>query len=355
MASLPKTMKAWVFPRAGKARDALAFKSKWQMPAAPKAGEIMMKVSYASINRADHDLMGTRIPFRRNAIPAMDFVGNVIQAGPLASTSATSTSSSSSSSSSQSGIRTGMTVAGTVPLMSVLRGAGSLAEYLVVPASAVAEKPSGMDETVAAGLMGVAGQTSATLLRNAKLSKGDRVLVNGASGGVGSVLVQVLNSMGVHVTGVCSGKNADLVRTLGAEEVIDYTAAASTPVALLTLSSSPNFTSFDVIIDCVGNEELYRHSPAYLNPAGRFLTIAGNLLLSFKYPYLPVFLGGIPRSYTHVVSQGGGAAAREVANWFEKGLVKNTPIDSIFDMENAVQAFERSASARAVGKVLVKI
>jgi NADPH:quinone reductase-like Zn-dependent oxidoreductase len=223
--TLPKTMKACIVHRAGKARDVLSLDKRWPMPPAPRAGEIMMRVSYASINPADVNLMGTSIPFRRNAIPAMDFVGQVVQTGPLSSSvnaPYTATTVTSASSPGSRGVPTiGTTVAGTVPLMSALRGVGSLAEYLTLPAHAVARKPDAMDEAVAAGLMGVAGQTSVALLRAAKLREGSRVLVNGASGGVGSVLVQVLNAMGMRVTGVCSGKNVPLVQTLGAQEVCD--------------------------------------------------------------------------------------------------------------------------------------
>jgi NADPH:quinone reductase-like Zn-dependent oxidoreductase len=143
------------------------------------------------------------IPFRKTGIAGMDFVGEVIQVGP----------------SSASGVRVGMIVGGTVPMINILRGVGSLAEYLVVPAHAVVEKPASLKEPVAAGLLGIVGQTSVVLLRAANLREGDRVLVNGASGGVGSVLIQMLRGMGAHVTGICSAKNEPLVRRLGAEEV----------------------------------------------------------------------------------------------------------------------------------------
>jgi NADPH:quinone reductase-like Zn-dependent oxidoreductase len=107
---------------------------------------------------------------------------------------------------------------------------------------------------------------------------------------------------------------------------------------LSSLSSSSNDAApFDAIIDCVGNEELYRQSSAYLEQGGRFLTIAANPLLSLKYPFLPVLFGGIPRSYTHVMGKTGGAAAQEVAEWFEKGLVNTVPIDSIVEMDQAAQ------------------
>jgi NADPH:quinone reductase-like Zn-dependent oxidoreductase len=206
--NLPKTMKAWVFSRPGKPTDVLSLKKAWPMPAAPKSGEIMVKVSYASINPVDNAFMGMNIPFRGNAIPGMDFVGEVIQVGrPSTSTSV-------------HWIPTvGTTVAGCIPVMSALRGAGTLAEYVTVSAQAVAQKPNEMDESLAAGLMGIAGQTSATILRHARLGEGDKVLINGASGGVGTILVHVLSAMGIHVTGICSGRNAAIVQSLGAGAV----------------------------------------------------------------------------------------------------------------------------------------
>jgi NADPH:quinone reductase-like Zn-dependent oxidoreductase len=206
--NLPITMRAWVFSRAGKPADILSLKKDWPMPAAPKTGEIMVKVLYASVNPADNNFMGTSIPFRGNAIPGMDFVGKVVQAGRP------------STSASARGVPTvGTTVAGCIPITSALRGVGTLAEYVTVSAQAVAQKPNKMDEGLAAGIMGIAGQTSATILRHASLREGDKVLINGASGGVGTLLVHVLSGMGIHVTGICSGKNAALVQKLGAEAV----------------------------------------------------------------------------------------------------------------------------------------
>lgn len=206
MAELPKTMKAWCFDRRGKPKEVLELRIDAPVPSAPKAGEVMIRVSYVAINPADYKLMDHRIPFRYPATPSIDFVGEVVQAGNL-------------SSSSSENVRVGMTVAGSVPTMLIIRGVGVLAEYIVLPAHAVVEKPRHLQESVAAGLLGVAGQTSAVVLEKAVLHKSDRVLLNGASGGVGCILVQVLCGMGIRVTGVCSSRNEALVRRLGADEV----------------------------------------------------------------------------------------------------------------------------------------
>ncbi len=113
---------------------------------------------------------------------------------------------------------------------------GALAEY-------VCAKPSGISFQQAAAIP-VAGFTALQGLRDiAKLQPGQAVLINGASGGVGTFAVQVAKALGAKVTGVCSTRNLDLVRSLGADEVIDYT--------------KENFTElgrrFDVVLDTVGN------------------------------------------------------------------------------------------------------
>jgi len=205
---IPKTMKAWVAFGAGRIEDVLRLETDWPTPAPPRAGEVLIRVSYVAVNPGDAKMMVKTIPFRKTCIAGMDFAGEVVQVG-----------GGSSSSGFPTALRVGMIVAGTVPLSHILRGVGSLAEYLVVPAHEVVEKPDALNESAASGLLGIVGQTSVALLRAANLQKGDTVLVNGASGGVGSVLIQALRGIGVHVTGLCSGKNAPLVQRLGAEEV----------------------------------------------------------------------------------------------------------------------------------------
>src|SRR5206468_11748044 len=95
-----------------------------------------------------------------------------------------------------------------------------------------------------------------------QLQPGQRVLINGASGGVGTFAVQIAKSFGADVTGVCSTRNVDIVRSLGADQVIDYT--------------QEDFTKsgqrYDLIFDCVGNHSLSAFRRA-LNPKGKYILI----------------------------------------------------------------------------------
>ncbi|KAI1371394.1 zinc alcohol dehydrogenase [Hypoxylon crocopeplum] len=337
-------MKAWIAARAGQPKEILELRTNWPTPAPPKTGEVMIRVSYVALNPGDIKLMSMKIPCKKNAIPGMDFVGEVIQAGPPSSTSPPA-------------LRVGMIVAGAVPMSNILRGAGVLAEYVVLPAHVAVEKPEGLEESVAAGLLGVAGQTNAVLLRAADLHKGDRVLVNGASGGVGCLSIQVLRGMDVHVTGICSARNEALVRRLGAEEVVDYTAHENL-YDFLSMTATSGNRPFDVIIDCVGNEALYHRSPAYLKPAGRFLSIVAGpfgLFQQFKFNHWPVMFGGIPQTFMSLFSKPSGSSAKEVVGFLEKGWIKEVPVDSTFEMSDALQAFEKLETKRAVGKIFVKV
>ncbi|KAI1356105.1 zinc alcohol dehydrogenase [Xylaria sp. FL0043] len=344
-AEIPQSMQAWVAFGAGEIQDVLTFKTDWPTPAPPKAGEIMIKVSYVAVNPGDPKMIVKPIPFRKAAIAGMDFAGEVVQVGPSSQSSAPT-------------MRLGMIVAGTVPMINILSGVGSLAEYLVVPAHAVAEKPHGLEEGAAAGLLGIVGQTSIVLLRAADLQKGDKVLLNGASGGVGCILTQMLHGMGVHVTGICSSRNESLVRRLGAQEVVDYTAHDDLYGHISSLTKSSGNRPFDAIFDCVGDDKLYYRSPGYLKTDGKYHSIERGpfgFITQFKFNHWPVLLGGIPRTYSSVFSNPSGSSAREVVSWFERGCIKEVPIDSVFELKDALKAFEKLATKRTVGKILIKV
>ena len=122
---------------------------------------------------------------------------------------------------------------------------GALAEYLVMPATLVALKPKNLSFEEAAAVPW--GTTALQGLRDAGgLKAGDRVLVYGASGAVGTWAVQLAKSMGAHVTAVCSTRNIDLVRSLGADAIIDYTKT----------DFVQGGARFDVLMDMVGNRAL---------------------------------------------------------------------------------------------------
>jgi NADPH:quinone reductase-like Zn-dependent oxidoreductase len=142
---------------------------------------------------------------------------------------------------------------------------GAFAEYLSVRADrAVVLKPANVSFEQAAAVP-VAGLTALQALRDkGMVQPGQKVLINGASGGVGTFAVQIAKAFGAHVTGVCSTRNADMVRSIGADRVIDYT--------------REDFTRggerYDLILDNVGNHSLLACRRA-LNPKGKYILIGG--------------------------------------------------------------------------------
>jgi len=133
---------------------------------------------------------------------------------------------------------------------------GALAEYACTPERALAAKPPNVSFEQAASLP-LAGLTAPQGLREGKIQPGQKVLINGATGGVGTFAVQIAKSLGAEVTAVCSTRNVDLVRSIGADHVIDYT--------------QEDFTKtdqrYDVIFDNVCNHS-FAERRRVLNPKG---------------------------------------------------------------------------------------
>lgn len=142
---------------------------------------------------------------------------------------------------------------------------GAFAEYVCPRANrAVALKPSNVTFEEAASV-NIAGITALQALRDkGKVQAGQKVLINGASGGVGTFAVQIAKSLGADVTGVCSTRNIDLVRSLGADRVIDYTKE----------DFAKSDQRYDVILDNVPNHSL-SEIRRVLNPKGKYVLIGG--------------------------------------------------------------------------------
>ncbi len=142
---------------------------------------------------------------------------------------------------------------------------GAYAEYTCLPANdLIAIMPSNMTFEEAAAVP-IGGLTALRFLKQSGIKQGDHVLVYGASGSVGTFAVQIAKALGAEVTGVCSTANLDLVRQLGAHEVIDYTKVDFTKTA----------QRFDVIFDAVGKtaKSKCRH---LLTPAGKYVSVTGS-------------------------------------------------------------------------------
>jgi NADPH:quinone reductase-like Zn-dependent oxidoreductase len=225
---------------------------------------------------------------------------------------------------------------------------GAFAEYLAVRADrAVVVKPPGLTFEEAA-TMPIAAITALQGLRDrGKLRPGKRVLVNGASGGVGTFAVQIAKAMGAHVTGVCSTRNVELVRSLGADRVIDYT--------------REDFTKggdrYDVILDNVGNRSLLE-CRRVLDPGGRYVMVGGP---SGRWiDPLPRVLGAFVLS--RFVSQEMGAFLAELnkkdlailGELVQAGKVKPV-IDRRYPLREVPAAIDYLEKGHARGKVVVTV
>lgn len=218
-------------------------------------------------------------------------------------------------------------------------GMGCHAELKAMPEDgAIAAMPAGFtfDESAA---ISFGGTTALYFLRDVgRVQRGERVLVNGASGAVGSAAVQLARHFGAHVTGVCSAANVDLVRSLGADAVIDYRAT----------DFATSGARWDIVLDAVGNASFARCRHA-LNDKGRLLLVVGGLGDMLKAPF---------QSMTSGLKVAGGVApdrAQDIAELkmlCEAGAYKPV-IDSRFALDRIAEAHARADSERKVGSVVV--
>ncbi|KAK0622552.1 hypothetical protein B0T14DRAFT_535725 [Immersiella caudata] len=341
-------MKAWLVTANGPpSSKTLSLSPSHPTPPPPRSSNLLVRISHAALNPVDLHLINvlpTWLPFRQNAVPCMDFSGTVIATGPAVK-----------------GVEVGDAVCGALGVGQIAFGTGTLCEYISVPQGQVVKVPEGMEMRQAAGMMGIAGQTAALVIQAAGgLKPGEKVLINGASGGVGSILVQAAKGRGARVVAVCSGGNRGFVMGLGADEHVDYgTAEPDLEGFLEGRFGKEEGETLDWIFDCAGGQRLYDECPKYLKEGGRFVSIVGGrtqgIVPFVRNKLRPVMLGGTPRGYDLLGLAPSGRMAEEVKEWVEEGVVKDTPIDSEHKMEDALEAFEKLASKHAKGKIVIRI
>lgn len=300
----------------------------------PKAHEVLVKVHAAAANPLDWHLMrgepflarlenGFRKP--NNVRLGADFAGTVEAVGSQVTT-----------------FDVGDAVFGEV----FKTGLGSFSEYVCVPENAIAHKPDNITFEEASAVP-IAALTALQGLRTAgHIRSGDKVLINGASGGVGSFAVQIAKALKTDVTGVCSTRNVDLVRSIGADHVIDYTRDDFTD----------NGQHYDLIIDAVGNRSIADLSRA-LKLNGRCV-IAGFTDLSRLFGH--ILQGRIHSTFTR---QQIGLMNTVSTNkddllflqmMLEDGKVKPV-IDRCYPLEQSAEAIRYLETGRARGKVIIRV
>ena len=293
----------------------------------PGPGEVLLRIHASDVTSGDARMRAFRVPGifwlpgrlalgvfgPRNQVPGVDFAGEVVAIGAGVTR-----------------YSPGDRVFGQHGFF------GSHAEYRVVPEkAAMAAIPAGMSYTEAAALP-FGGFTVLDFMARGNYRKGESLLVNGASGAVGVAAVQIARAYGSPVTGICSAGNAETVRALGAEAVLDY--------------RSPGFAlpngAFDVVFDTVGNFRWATVATA-LKPTGRFwqAVISGGLVLDSLRQGKRMLMGtGTPTV----------EAALELARLAADGAFKPV-IDSRFAFADIAEAHRRVDTGRKVGAVVLEM
>lgn len=225
-------------------------------------------------------------------------------------------------------------------------GLGAFAEYVCVPENALALKPDNLSFEQVAGVP-LAGMTALQGLRNrGNIQSGQTVLINGASGGVGTFAVQIAKAIGAEVTGVCSTRNVEMVYSLGADHVIDYTKEDFTRQS----------KKYDLVFDLVGNRSVFELrrvlTPDGICAIGGFTKMSllfGHMLLG---PLLSMFNGqDIGMMETVHTDKDDLLFLREL---LEAGNI--TPvIDRCYPLDETPDAIRYLETMRAQGKVIINV
>ncbi len=230
--------------------------------------------------------------------------------------------------------------------MQPLGAMGSYAEYVAIDETALAGKPSSISHVDAAAVP-CAGLTAWQALVNVgSVREGARVTVCGASGGVGSYAVQIAKALGARVTAVCSARNADLARSLGADAVTDYKAVHFTKVV----------GEQDVVFDTVGRDSFRAVAPV-LARGGRYITTipgASSALASLVTGVLRLATFGRRPSAHLVLVRAQGDDLERIAALMAQGRVTSL-IDSTYPLAEARAAQERSRTWRSRGKIVLEV
>lgn len=342
-------MRAWrysSFAAGPRLEQNLAIDSNVPVPA-PARNNILVKVLAVSLNPADYKVAELPALIRRAAVslpatPGMDFCGRVVQVGEGVDKIKTVANA-----------KVGDLVFGRIepgkPGVS-----GSLAEYISVPAVTVAKVPEGVSVDEAATIACV-GNTAWQAIQP-HIKPGDKVFINGGSGGTGTYSIGVAKSLGCHVTVSCSTEKAELCKSLGADEVIDY---KTQNIVDVLKSKGPTFS---LVVDNVGYPaELYKASDAFLLPGGKFVQVGGPMSLGsiktvFSNMFRPSLLGGGKHKF-HMLMVTGYQPDQlaQIADWIREKKMKVVIEEPTYQFEEATEAFAKLRLGRNRGKVVIHV
>ena len=222
-----------------------------------------------------------------------------------------------------------------------LRLKGGFAEYALAPESALAAKPAGLSFAQASTIP-QAGAIARQGVRTAV--EGHRVLINGAGGGTGSFAIQLCAEAGAHVTGVDNAAKQEFMRSVGANEVIDYRRADFTRPA----------RPYDLILDLVAHRSVFAYRRA-LAPGGRYRCVGASMGTLLRVATIGPVLGRLTgRSIGVLAVKEGPAHFEPLADLCTAGRVR-IHIDRVVPLDEVPAALARVGEGRALGKVVVEV
>ena len=342
------TAGCWVVSKEGNPADEGILKWEQRTLPDPAEDQILVKVVTAALNPIDVKVARGILPFSKTPfITGTDFAGIVVKAGA------------------KRGFIVGQEVYGMGAGWRIMtwgkeNPGGSLSEHMVCKGDSASLKPSNvsMNEAAALPLVAVTAQCAAT---DSSMKSGDRVIVLGASGGVGSAAVQMYKSMGCVVHGVCSGKNEEFVKGLGAEKIYDYTKGPWE-----TLVAKEDLGTFDVVVDAspsggVHNWEVTKNTEV-LKKGGGFCALSGDdqagdqkttfggmMAQGFKGMWRNMSSNYKFHNINPMVST---EKLKKITAMVEAGELK-PQIDATFPMAEAKKAFEALNAQRSRGKIIL--
>jgi NADPH:quinone reductase-like Zn-dependent oxidoreductase len=324
-------MKAIVFRKYGSA-DVLALEEV-EKPV-PRGDEVLVKIHAASINSWDWDVLRGATPIARltsgglrkpgGKILGTDIAGRVEAVG-----------------SDVRRFRPGDEVFGELSWRFISLGWGGFAEYACARESSILQKPAGMTFEQAAAIPQVGALALGGLGYNGDIQSGQKVLMNGAGGGVGTFVVQIAKSFGAEVTGVDSTEKLDMLRSIGTDHVIDYTQEDFTR----------NGQQYDLIIDFATHRSVFDYKRA-LSPGGAYCVIGGSQLRFFQTMFLGIWISMLGSKKMGTVGAKPNEGLDLILELFEAGKV--TPvIDRTYPLDEVAEAFRYFGGGHVKGKIVI--
>jgi NADPH:quinone reductase-like Zn-dependent oxidoreductase len=293
-------------------------------------GEVLVRVHAASANAGDSHLMrGTPLPFRlveglftpRHRIIGTDIAGHVEAAGPGVSR-----------------FRPGDHVFGELSRC----GFGGYAEYVAVPETALAAMPAGLTFDEAAAVP-TSGLTALQGLRKGKIARGQHVLIHGAAGGVGTFAVQLAKAFGAEVTAVCGPRSVDVVRSAGADHVLDYTKTDFARAG----------QQYDLILAVNGDRSIWDYRAA-LRPNGTYVMTGGSNRQFSQVMFLGPWLSFGAQKFGNLLTRPDHADLLMLKDFIESGQVRPV-IERRYTLAEVPDAVRYIEEGHARGKVVVRI